>query len=139
MKNKQTLFENLNRVSGILHDSISTSLIPYNITSQQFNLIRILRGAENQTLCAKEIRDRLVDKHADVSRLITRCEDKKWIRLKQSKVDRRQKNIYLTESAIELMSKIEADHPNFPYHLTANINDEEILTLCNLLEKWIGQ
>ena len=55
-----------------LKGRISEALAPYKITMQQYNVLRILRGSHPKGMAAARIRERLLDKTSDVSRLLHR-------------------------------------------------------------------
>ena len=75
---------------------ISEALAPYKITMQQYNVLRILRGAHPEGLAIGVIRERLLDKTSDVSRLVDRLVKLGFVERKGSKEDRRVTHIFLT-------------------------------------------
>ncbi len=114
---------------------IQEKLTSYDLTSQQFNLLRILRGAKEEKVNSKIIRERLVDKNADVSRLIGRLVEKGLIALKDSKSDRRQRWVILTDEGMAKLKTVDQDLPHFPFDFIDRLSEEERETLIEILEK----
>ena len=70
----QEAFLSLARTETVLREGIERLLEPYKLTLTQYNVLRVLRGAESGGLCRNEIRDRLVTRMPDVSRLLDRMD-----------------------------------------------------------------
>ena len=138
-KTRKESFVLLSKTANTIQNAIEEALLPLGITAQQFNMLRILRGAQPETLCAKEVRERLIDKHADVSRLTNRMIDKGWIALKVSKKDRRQKDIHITESGWDMLNQGDSIAPYFPYQMIDHLNDEEVQQLHGLMKKILSE
>ena len=107
---------------------------PFDITSQQYNILRILRGQNGKPVSIRLIRERMLDKNSDVSRIIDRLLKKEWIKRKESKTDRRQKEIIITEKGLELLSKIDLEE-NTRQEDILNLTTEEAEHLNFLLDK----
>ena len=63
------------RTAAVLDHHLAEALKPYGITTTQYNVLRILRGAGQQGLCGREVAERLLSKVPDVSRLLDRTEE----------------------------------------------------------------
>ena len=72
---QQEAFLNIGRTEAVLHDAFERMLKPYAVSATQYNVLRILRGAGPEGLCRNEIRDRLLTRTPDVTRLLDRMED----------------------------------------------------------------
>ena len=77
---EEEAFLSIERTSAVLADAFEQMLKPYGITATQYNVLRILRGAGAKGLCRNEIRDRLVTRMPDVTRLLDRMEASGLIR-----------------------------------------------------------
>jgi DNA-binding MarR family transcriptional regulator len=109
---------------------------PHNITGQQYNILRILRGQYPNSISATEIKARMLDKNSDVSRLLDRLLAKKIISKQVSSSDKRAADIFLTEEGLQLLNNIDEKQ-----HLLDSIlllSEEEALTLSDLLDKCRG-
>lgn len=80
---------------------------PYGLTLQQFNVLRILRGAGPQGLPTLEIAERMIEKTPGVTRLLDRLEEKGLVHRERSQQDRRQQLCTRTEAALDLLAKLD--------------------------------
>jgi DNA-binding MarR family transcriptional regulator len=116
-------FLNLERSAAMLQDAFEQMLKPHGITGTQYNVLRILRGASPGGLCRNEIRDRLVTRMPDVTRLLDRMEDSGLITRERSTEDRRQVRTQLTRQGRKLVDSLDAavtaEHKARLSHLTA--------------------
>lgn len=84
------------RTAAVLDHHLGEALKPFGITSTQYNVLRILRGAGRNGLCGREIAERLISKVPDVSRLLDRMEDLALIRRDRDPSDRRHVTARIT-------------------------------------------
>ncbi|MEJ7646820.1 MAG: MarR family transcriptional regulator [Chryseolinea sp.] len=109
---------------------------PHNITGQQYNILRILRGQYPNSISATEIKSRMLDKNSDVSRLLDRLLAKNIISKQTSISDKRAADIYLTEEGLQLLNVIDQKQ-----HLLDSIlllSEEDASVLSDLLDKCRG-
>ncbi len=78
----------------------------YNLTSNQFNVLRILRGQNEQAISIKEIRSRMLDRGSDVGRIVVRLEKKGLVEKMICEQDRRAMDIIISEKGLELLANI---------------------------------
>lgn len=107
---------------------------PYGITNQQYNILRILRGQHPKSISGAEIKNRMLDKNSDVSRLLDRLIGKKLIVKTQCPEDKRASNISIDTSGLELLQKLDADINNLDKQLIL-LSKEEAIQLSSLLDK----
>lgn len=82
---------------------------PYGISSQQYNILRILRGQLPNPASVSLLQDRMLDKMSNASRLVDKLKLKKLVERKECKDDRRQVDIIITEKGLELLKTINKD------------------------------
>ena len=115
---------NLARTSSELADGLELLLREHGISPAQYNVLRILRGAGAAGLCRNEIRDRLVARMPDVTRLLDRLETIGFVRRQRDTVDRRQVETFITDAGIGLLAKldepVESTHRRQLQHLTTD-------------------
>jgi DNA-binding MarR family transcriptional regulator len=112
-------------------------LKPHGITEQQYNILRILRGQHPNPATIKLIRERMLDKMSDASRLVEKLRVKGLAERTVSKKDRRQVDVRITQKGLDLLSKIDQEDgkmDEFMSHVTV----EEAKTLNDLLDKLRG-
>ncbi|MCD6179390.1 MAG: MarR family transcriptional regulator [Bacteroidales bacterium] len=111
------------------------SLKKHGLAEQQYNVLRILSGFRSEApLSIGFIKERMLDKDSDVSRIVDRLFEKRLISRKENPDDRRQKSVEITVKGLELLDKMfncemKADT------LLSNLTIEEVNMLNQLLDK----
>lgn len=122
------LIVNVMYTSAWVSDNLKTQLKPYGITLKQYNILRILYGAE-KPLTSSEIRDRMIDKMSDVTRLMDRMTIKGLAKRKTRSKDKRLVDITISQTGIELIKQISAQSPLEDFAKTLGDKDTEQLNL----------
>ncbi len=104
---------------------------PYGISPQQFNILRILRGAK-KSITVQTIKDRMIERAPNATRLMDKLCEKDLIERVRCNNDRRVVYITITEKGLSLLSDIDT---NFKFDFLENLTDEEAITLSDLLDK----
>ena len=104
-----------------------------DITSQQFNILRILRGAA-KPLSTLQIRQRMLDKMSDTSRIVDRLVKKGLVKKVVCKSDRRLVDVSISEKGLELLQKLDQTSDEMDAILN-KLTIEEAETLNSLLDK----
>jgi DNA-binding MarR family transcriptional regulator len=108
----------------------------FDVTRQQYNVLRILRGQYPKSINASSIKDVMLDKNPDITRLCVRLLDKKLIVKAQDPVNKRNVKISITHKGLALLSKID---PKIDDHSSRIIlNDADANLLSDLLDKSRG-
>ena len=106
----------------------------YDLTMQQYNTLRILRGARPLPLSTQEIRNRLIDKMSDTSRIVDRLIVKKLVTKSVNDVDNRLVDVIITDRGLKLLEQLDTIDDQIAVHLN-QISEEEALLVSNLLDK----
>lgn len=104
-----------------------------DITSQQFNILRILRGA-GKPISTLQIRERMLDKMSDTSRIVDRLVLKGYAKKNICKNDKRLVDVSISTSGKKLLEKID-QYENEMDAIFGNLSDLEAKTLNKLLDK----
>ena len=105
----------------------------YGITNKQYNILRILKGAD-EPLSTSQIRHRMLDKMSDTTRLIDRMITKGWVKKSVSEIDRRLVDIMITDEGLDLLDQIRGIEVKAE-EIFSNLSEEEIQKLSHLLDK----
>jgi DNA-binding MarR family transcriptional regulator len=108
----------------------------FNITAQQFNILRILRGQLPASTSATEIKSRMLDKNSDVSRLLDRLVAKQLITRRVCEKDKRSADVSLTDAGINLLREIDKRQTQLDAFLL--LTEEEAYQLSEMLDKSRG-
>lgn len=113
-------------------DQIGTELLkPHNISEQQYNILRILRGAAKQ-ITVTEVKERMIQKSPNTTRLMDKLCDKKLIDRNRCESDRRVVFVKITKKGLDLLERVNlSDFHDYMERLT----DGEAKLLNDLLDK----
>lgn len=103
------------------------------ITAQQYNILRILRGA-GKPISTLQIRERMLDKMSDTSRIVDRLVLKGLVKKNTCKIDKRLVDISISQSGKKLLEKIDLHEKDMDAVLS-NLSVDEAKTLNKLLDK----
>lgn len=105
-----------------------------DITPQQFNILRILRGSFPQPLSTLQIRARMLDKMSDTSRIVDRLVAKGLVKKITCKSDRRLVDITISERGKKLLERLDQRQDELD-DIIGNISKKEATVLSDLLDK----
>ena len=89
-----------------IHNQISASLKPFGISHEQYNVLRILRGKHPESMCQKDILNRMIARQSNLTLLIKKLRDKQLISVKKSVNDRREYEIKINKKGLQLIDRI---------------------------------
>ena len=125
-------FLNLARTASELSDDVELLLKDFGISAAQYNVLRILRGAGDAGLCRNEIRDRLVARMPDVTRLLDRLETLRFVRRQRDTGDRRQVGTFLTADGAALLAKLDEPITTMHQRQLQHLSADELRSLIAL-------
>ena len=138
---QQTNFRNEFQKMGIniiytanwLNEKMSQILSTEDITQQQYNILRILRGSECP-LSTLKIRERMLDKMSDTSRIVDRLIVKGLVEKFACVKDKRLVDITVTKKGLQLLEKLDALNEQIDSILTG-VSEKEAATMNQILDK----
>ena len=139
---QQAKFRNVYQKAGInliytlgwMKDKTKCIFDEEDITSQQFNILRILRGSFPQPLSTLQIRERMLEKMSDTSRIVDRLIAKGLVKKITCKADRRLVDVIITDKGKKLLERLDAKQDETDGVLR-NLTEKEATTLSDLLDK----
>lgn len=114
----------------------SAKLKPHGITQQQYNILRILRGQHPNPASIKLLKERMMDKMSDASRLVEKLRIKGLLERKVCKADRRNVDVLITQKGLDLLASL--DHLDDNFKDIIALNKDEVHQLNELLDKLRG-
>jgi MarR family multiple gene transcriptional regulator MgrA len=114
----------------------SAKLKPHGITQQQYNILRILRGQHPNPASIKLLKERMMDKMSDASRLVEKLRLKGLLERKICKADRRNVDVVITPKGLDLLTSL--DHLDDNFKDIIALNKDEVHQLNELLDKLRG-
>jgi DNA-binding MarR family transcriptional regulator len=119
------------------NERLKQSVAPYDITTQQFNALRILRGQFPRPSTVSFVKETMLDKMCDASRIIDRLLQKELIKKHNNQRDKRAVDIVISDKGLSLLEKI--DHEVSLSNIIADkLSTEEAQELNQLLVKVRG-
>ena len=106
-----------------------------DVTTPQFNILRILRGQYPNPSTVNLLIDRMIDKSSNASRIVDRLEQKELVERRQCKNDRRAVDVFISEKGLQLLERLDQELDE----MQANINklsDDELEQLNDLLDRF---
>lgn len=107
------------------------------ITLQQFNVLRVLRGQFPNPVTNNLLKERLLTKTPDISRLVDRIVSKGLVSRTKNSIDKRAVDLLITDEGMKLLQEIEEDMM-LDDVLSENLSEEECMQLSELLDKFRG-
>jgi len=119
------------------NDKMKQAFIPYDITPQQFNVLRILRGQHPKPSTINLIKSRMLDKMCDASRIVDRLVQKDLLSKEINNYDKRAVDIIISDKGLALLKKLDKE-VNLSGIVSPGLSAEEAEQLNVLLDKVRG-
>ena len=107
---------------------------PFDLTIQQYNVLRILRGQYPTPITVIAIIERMMDKMSNASRLVDKLLLKELAIRRECPNDRRAVDVIITQKGLDLLEELDVLQANWENNLTG-LTEEEALQLSDLLDK----
>ena len=123
------------RTADELKRNASHELEPTGVTLQQYNVLRILRGAGEQGLPTLSVAERMLERTPGVTRLIDRMEKKEWVSRHRCTQDRRRVWCRITEKGLGLLERLDGPVNEFDDALSDVLDEQELVELIAYLDR----
>ena len=123
------------RTADMLRRVVGGVVEPHRITAQQYNVLRILRGAGAEGLPTLEIAERMIEQTPGITRLIDRLESKKLVSRERSSTDRRCVYCRITPFGLDLLARLDAPVEDASGLSLASLNKRELAQLVEMLDR----
>jgi DNA-binding MarR family transcriptional regulator len=121
------------RTGDLIRRHLDMVLEPYGITWQQYNVLRILRGAGPDGLPTLTIGERMIERNPGVTRLVDRLVDKGLVSRTRGTVDLRQVLCRLTPQGLKLLARLDAPIDEADDFMMSGLNERQLGVLIDLL------
>jgi DNA-binding MarR family transcriptional regulator len=135
--NYQKVVINISYTEGWLKNTFNCHFEKHNLTQQQFNILRILRGQYPKPATVNLLKERMIDKMSDASRIVDRLVQKEMITRCTNNKDRRAVDIRISDKGLEVLSVMDGEFKTKDI-LQKNLTVEEAGQLSDLLDKLRG-
>jgi DNA-binding MarR family transcriptional regulator len=122
------------RTADVARQRLADALAPSGLTLQQYNVLRILRGASDQGLPTLEIAGRMIERAPGITRLLDRLEAKSLVRRVRCPEDRRQVLCWPTAEALDLLASLDDLADLTDRSIVGNLQNQDLEELIRLLD-----
>ncbi len=106
-----------------------------SLTGAQYNVLRILRGAQPEGLACRAIGDRMISHDPDITRLLDRMEERRLIRRERQKDDRRVVKTHITSQGLEILKPLDQPMRELHKQQFRHMSTKRLKILAELLEE----
>ncbi len=126
---------NLLYTENWIMDKINFELKTHDISLQQFNVLRILKGQKEKPANLCTIQERMVSKMSNTTRLVDKLINKGYVKRITCAANRRKVEITITEEGKAFLDKVSPVMTAFENRITSNLSEEDLIHLNELLTK----
>ncbi len=123
------------RTASLVRQKVAEMIEPYDLTIQQYNVLRILRGAGGEPLPTLEIGERMIEHSPGVTRLLDRLEGKGLVSRERCAADRRQVLCRIRPAGLDLLAAMDGPVDAMEQSALEQLTVEELDTLIGLLDR----
>ena len=134
-KSSQDLVIALIKYNCKVNESVSQALKPFDVSFQQFNVLRILRGQKGVAANLSTVHERMVNRTSNTTRIVDKLINKNFVKRTVCKENRRKIELFITKEGLKLLSVIDSIVENTEDIETQKLNEKEKDKLTFLLKK----
>lgn len=139
MDNSKKIIMNIIYTQNVITENFNEILKPYDISSEQFNVLRILRGQKGKPANMCVIQERMLAKTSNTTRLVDKLLLKELVTREVCPENRRKIEVSITPKGLHLLQELEPKVKWHEHSFSKNLSPEEIVQLNELLEKYRNQ
>ncbi len=127
---------NIMYTQNVINDKFSELLKPYDVSGEQYNVLRILRGQKGTPANMCVIQDRMIAKSSNTTRLIDKLLLKELVTRNVCPNNRRKMEVAITEKGLHLLTELDPKVIQHEQLFASNLESQQLSQLNNLLEKY---
>lgn len=135
MDNSKKIILNILYAHNVITENFNEILKPYDISSEQFNVLRILRGQKGNPANMCVIQERMLCKTSNTTRLVDKLLLKEFVTREVCPDNRRKIEVQITQKGLDLLNELEPKVTNHEQSFTKNLSQEQITQLNQMLEQ----
>lgn len=139
MENSKKIILNIMYTQNILGEKFNELLKEYEISGEQYNVLRILRGQKGYPANMCVIQERMLAKTSNTTRLVDKLLLKKLVTREVCPVNRRKIEVSITQKGLTILKELDPKVTDYEESFAKNLNSDEIVLLNQLLEKYRNQ
>ncbi len=123
-------------ISNRVNEAVAQALKPYDVSLQQFNVLRILRGRKGEPANLSTLNERMVSKMSNTTRLVDKLIAKGYVKRNVCPSNRRKVEIFITPEGSEALKEMDRVVDAAEHDLLSGFSDENLRQLNTLLDKF---
>jgi len=127
---------NVMHTQNIISEKFNELLKPYDLSGEQYNVLRILRGQKGNPANMSVIQERMIAKNSNTTRLIDKLLLKNLVTREVCPANRRKIEVLITQKGLELLKELDPKVLEHEKKFATNLTKEELKNLNDLLEKY---
>ena len=139
MDDSKKIILNVLYTQNVITESFNEILKPYEISGEQYNVLRILRGQKGNPANMCVIQERMLAKTSNTTRLVDKLLLKELVTREVCPENRRKIEVLITEKGLEVLKELDPKVTRHEEFFSNNLNTDEIILLNQLLEKYRNQ
>ena len=136
MDNSKKIILNVLYTQNIITENFNELLKPHEISGEQYNVLRILRGQKGNPANMSMIQDRMLSKTSNTTRLVDKLLLNDLVTRKVCPENRRKIEVLITQKGLDVLKELDPKVIAYEESFSKNLNTEEINQLNHLLEKY---
>ena len=136
MDNSKKIILNIMYTQNILIEKFNEILKPYDISGEQYNVLRILRGQKGNPANMCVIQERMLAKTSNTTRLVDKLLAKNYVTREVCPENRRKIEVLITQKGLAVLKELDPKVIAHEQSFSQNLNGDEIVQLNHLLEKY---
>lgn len=126
---------NILYTSGFINSELNQLLKPKDISLQQFNVLRILRGQKDNAVTLGTIQERMITKMSNTTRLVDKLIKKKLVEKQINRINKRKVDINITTEGLNFLNQVDELIDGKEVEIVSQLTNDEALELIRLLSK----
>lgn len=139
MDNSKKIILNVLYTQNVITENFNEILKPYDISGEQYNVLRILRGQKGNPSNMCMIQERMLAKTSNTTRLVDKLLLKELVTRKVCPENRRKIEVLITQKGLDVLKELDPKVTQHEESFSKNLNTDEIELLSQLLEKYRNQ
>ncbi|TDE28435.1 MarR family transcriptional regulator [Flavobacterium ranwuense] len=137
--NSKKIILNVLYTQNVITDNFNEILKPYDLSGEQYNVLRILRGQKGNPANMCVIQERMLAKTSNTTRLVDKLLLKKFVTRNVCPENRRKIEVLITQKGLDVLKELDPKVIAHEQFFSKNLSSEEIVQLNQLLEKYRNQ
>ncbi len=139
LDNSKKIILNILYTQNVVTDKMNEILKPFDLSGEQYNVLRILRGQKGNPANMCVIQERMLAKTSNTTRLVDKLLLKDLVTRNVCPENRRKIEVLVTQKGLDILTELDPKVKEHENYFSKNLNEDEIITLIELLEKYRNQ